>query len=759
MIRTESESRAANPSQARILRTEEQEEWIEVLQGVVRYDVYHLPRYHRVEERRLGAVAHLFTYREGDYLIALPLLLRPAGVGPSGWNDATSVYGYGGPVASHERMPEPVVRNFQAALREALVERNVVTAFSRLHPLIGQHDLLDGLGGCRTIGQTVSIDLTLPPEEQLAQYRRSHRQCISKHVRKGTVTCLHDQQKSWLGEFVNIYEETMKRVSAKESYFFSQDYFSRLAGELGPVLQLFVALIDGKAAAAGLFTLCDSVVQFHLGGTRDEFLKFSPMTLICDTVRLWASEVGARVFHLGGGVGGANDDSLFHYKAGFSDRRHNFMTWRWIIASEVYRELCERRARMNERQGLRPASAGYFPAYRCPAVPRAPAQSNGAEVTNVEARIYLSPPHMGDAELKLVKEAFASNWIAPVGPHVDGFEEELAQYLGVSHAAALCSGTAAIHLALRLVGVQPGDEVLCSTLTFAASANPIVYEGATPVFIDSESASWNMDPALLSEELDACAARGCLPRAVIVVDLYGQSADYDPILAACGRYEVAVIQDSAEALGATYKGRKTGTQGRCGIFSFNGNKIITTSGGGMLVSDDRALIEQARFLATQARDPAPHYQHSTIGFNYRMSNVLAGIGRGQLQVLAERIAAHRRNFERYKVTLGPVPGIEFMPLASYGEPNFWLTCITIDPKTFGATREDVRVALAAHHIEARPIWKPLHLQPVFSHCRVRGGSVAEALFACGLCLPSGSSLSDAELDRVCATVLASQKLP
>ena len=368
-------------------------------------------------------------------------------------------------------------------------------------------------------------------------------------------------------------------------------------------------------------------------------------------------------------------------------------------------------------------------------------------------RIYLSSPHMGGEELELVKEAFATNWIAPLGPHVDGFEHELAGFVGSPHAAALSSGTAALHLALRLLGLQAGDEVLCSSFTFSASANPIAYEGAKPVFIDSESTSWNMDPGLLREELDACAARGRLPRAVIVVDLYGQSADYDPILEACAHYDVPVIQDSAEALGATYKGRRVGTQGRCALFSFNGNKIITTSGGGMLVSDDAQFIERARFLATQARDPAPHYQHSAIGFNYRMSNVLAGIGRGQLRVLPERIAARRRNFERYQVALGGVPGIEFMPIAAYGEPNYWLTCITIDPERFGASREEVRLALEARNIESRPVWKPLHLQPVFAGCRVRGGEVCASIFDRGLCLPSGSNLADADHERICEIVL------
>ena len=353
-----------------------------------------------------------------------------------------------------------------------------------------------------------------------------------------------------------------------------------------------------------------------------------------------------------------------------------------------------------------------------------------------------------------MEEAFATNWIAPLGPHVDAFEAEVAECAGVAHAAALSSGTAAIHLALRLLGLRPGEEVLCPTLTFSASANPIVYEGGKPVFVDSERASWNLDPELLRVELDACAARGKLPRAVIAVDLYGQCADYAPILEACARYEVPVIQDSAEALGATYRGRPAGSQGCLGVFSFNGNKIITSSGGGMLVSDNGQLIERARFLATQARDPAPHYQHSAIGFNYRMSNVLAGIGRAQLSALPERIAARRRNFEHYRVTLSSTPGIHFMPLAPHGTGNFWLTCITIDPAVFGASREDVRLVLEAHNIESRPIWKPLHLQPVFARCRARGGELAASVFERGLCLPSGSSLSPRQLDRVSELVLA-----
>jgi pyridoxal phosphate-dependent aminotransferase EpsN len=364
------------------------------------------------------------------------------------------------------------------------------------------------------------------------------------------------------------------------------------------------------------------------------------------------------------------------------------------------------------------------------------------------SRIYLSPPHLGDDELNLVKAAFASNWIAPKGPDVDAFEQEVAEFVGVRHAAALSSGTAALHLALKLVGVERGDEVICSSFTFSASANPIVYEGATPVFIDSEPSSWNMDPALLREELEACAARGRLPRAVIVVDLYGQSADYDAIGEVCARYSVPIVQDAAEGLGASYRGRQLGTQGCCGIFSFNGNKIITTSGGGMLVSDDAQMVNRARFLATQACDPAPHYQHSAIGYNYRLSNVLAAIGRGQLRVLPERIEARKRNRLFYEEALKELPGIDFMPIASHGEPNYWLTCITIDPETFGATRDEVRLALEAENIESRPAWKPLHLQPVFAGCRRRGGAVIEGIFAKGLCLPSGSSMTVEDLTRV-----------
>jgi dTDP-4-amino-4,6-dideoxygalactose transaminase len=367
--------------------------------------------------------------------------------------------------------------------------------------------------------------------------------------------------------------------------------------------------------------------------------------------------------------------------------------------------------------------------------------------------ILLSTPHMGEHEYKFVTEAFTTNWIAPIGPHVDAFEQEFCQTVGSSNAAAVTSGTAALHLALKLVGVGVGDEVFCSSLTFSASANPIAYLGAKPVFIDSDRISWNMDPHLLVAALEQKAKVGKLPKAVILVHLYGQSADIDPILKACEHYGVPMIEDAAEALGATYKGRSPGTFGKIGIFSFNGNKIITTSGGGMLVSEDPAITAKARFLATQARDPAPHYQHSEIGYNYRLSNVLAGIGRGQLMVLKDRVDARRHNCAVYEQALGQIPGIEFMPEAPWSYSTRWLTCLTIDPVAFGADREQVRLALAEAQIEARPVWKPLHLQPVFQDCECFGGEVSEDLFERGLCLPSGSNLTDAELQRVIDTIL------
>jgi dTDP-4-amino-4,6-dideoxygalactose transaminase len=367
-------------------------------------------------------------------------------------------------------------------------------------------------------------------------------------------------------------------------------------------------------------------------------------------------------------------------------------------------------------------------------------------------RIYLSPPDVGPRERELLLDAFNSGWIAPLGPHVDAFEQEFAQRLAVPHAVALSSGTAALHLALRLAGVGPGDTVLTSTFTFVATANAIRYVGAEPVFIDSEPESWNLDPELLERELRRRAARNTLPKAVVVVDICGQSADWQPILDACSEYGVTTIEDAAEALGATYRHRACGTWADIGCFSFNGNKIITTSGGGMLVTASGEWATRARHLATQARDPAPHYQHSSLGYNYRLSNLLAAVGRAQLATLDERVERRRENFEFYRDALGDLPGIEFMPEAASGRATRWLTCLTLDPRNYALTPAAVCDQLAAEEIEARPLWKPMHLQPLYERCESRGGKVAERLFQEGLCLPSGSNLSPEDRQRVAATL-------
>ncbi len=363
-------------------------------------------------------------------------------------------------------------------------------------------------------------------------------------------------------------------------------------------------------------------------------------------------------------------------------------------------------------------------------------------------RVYLSPPDVGPDVRRLVLEAIDSNWIAPLGPDVDAFEREVAELSGVDHAVALSSGTAALHLALLLLGVGPGDDVLVPSFTFVATASPVCSLGARPIFVDSSADSWNIDPDLVERELAERAKRNELPAALVTVDLYGQSADYRPLVDLSRHYGVPLVEDAAEALGASYHAQPLGSFGDAGVFSFNGSKIITTSGGGMLVTHHKPWAERARFLSTQARDPAPHYEHSTIGYNYRLSNLLAAVGRGQLRVLDERVQQRRDNFCFYRKALQGMPGIEFMNEHAYGRCTRWLTCITVDPDAFGASREEIRLALEQENIESRPVWKPMHLQPVFASCRVRGGAVAADLFDRGLCLPSGSNLDPADRLRV-----------
>lgn len=368
----------------------------------------------------------------------------------------------------------------------------------------------------------------------------------------------------------------------------------------------------------------------------------------------------------------------------------------------------------------------------------------------MQERIYLSPPHMSGNEMKYIQEAFDSNWIAPLGTNVDMFEKELAEYVGIDHALALSSGTAGIHLALKYFGVGPGDYVFCSDLTFAGSCNPILYQYANPVFIDSEPETWNMSPVALKKAFEWAKQEGKIPKAVIIVDLYGQSADYDQLLPICEEYGVPVIEDAAEALGATYKGKKCGTFGHIGIFSFNGNKIITTSGGGMVVSNDHEAISKMRFWSTQSREPARHYEHKEIGYNYRMSNISAGIGRGQLEVLDEWIAKRKFINEHYTYELKDLP-IRFMPIANNSNPNYWLTVITLK-QDCPVTCDDIIVQLEKSNIESRPLWKPMYLQPLFkdsmffSHFEQE--SISDKLFQRGVCLPTGSALKEQQLQRI-----------
>lgn len=367
----------------------------------------------------------------------------------------------------------------------------------------------------------------------------------------------------------------------------------------------------------------------------------------------------------------------------------------------------------------------------------------------MNSKIWLSSPHMGGDEFNLVKEAFDTNWIAPLGPHVNGFEQDLQQFTGVKHAAALSSGTAALHLALIMLGVGPGDEVICQSFTFSATANPIVYQGAIPVFIDSEEDTWNMCPILLEEAIKDRIAKGKKPKAIVPVHLYGMPANMERIQALATQYNIPLVEDAAEALGSNINGKSAGAFGLMSILSFNGNKIITTSGGGALISDDKELIDQSRFLATQARDAAPHYQHSQIGYNYRMSNVCAGIGRGQMLVLKKHIDLRRKVYSTYVDQLSALPGIKFLAEPEGYFSNRWLTTILVNPEeSNGITREDIRLALEKENIESRPLWKPMHLQPVFEKYPSYTNNVSGQLFNNGLCLPSGSNLTADDVQRV-----------
>jgi dTDP-4-amino-4,6-dideoxygalactose transaminase len=370
-------------------------------------------------------------------------------------------------------------------------------------------------------------------------------------------------------------------------------------------------------------------------------------------------------------------------------------------------------------------------------------------------RLFLSPPHMSGKELAFIEEAFASNYVAPLGPMVDAFEKEFSAFTEIPYVVALSSGTAALHLALRGLGIGPGDTVITPTLTFIAGVSPIVYLGATPIFLDVSPQTWALDVNLLEEELKNSAQKGKLPKAVIPTDLYGQSCDIEAIKQLCAPYGIPVIVDSAESAGATYKGHSVGYHADAAIFSFNGNKIITTAGGGMLASHNKKIIDEARFLSQQARDPAPYYQHTTIGYNYRLSNILAAIGRAQLGVLRQRVERKREIADYYKQNLQHLPGVSFMPEAPYGRSNWWLTPILINEHEFGTSCEQVRLNLEVLNIESRRTWKPMHLQPIFSDIRCVGGKVSEEIFNKGLCLPSGTQMSASDMDRVIGAIYES----
>lgn len=379
------------------------------------------------------------------------------------------------------------------------------------------------------------------------------------------------------------------------------------------------------------------------------------------------------------------------------------------------------------------------------------------ETDSTMDKIYLSPPHMSGREREYIDEAFTSNWIAPLGPHIDAFESELASYVNLKGAAAVSSGTAAIHLALKLLGVTEGDVVFCQSFTFVATANPILYLGAKPVFIDSDPESWNLSPVALMRALKEYAAKGKLPKAVIVVHLYGGMARMDEITQICNDFDIPLIEDAAESLGSTYRGRQSGTMGKFGVYSFNGNKIITTSGGGMLVSNDLAALSEARFLATQGRDPAPHYQHSMIGYNYRLSNILAGVGRAQLAVLEDRVEARRNVFRRYKESLAGIAEIEWMPELPGTRSNRWLSAMALHHPQPEVLRDELIASLAEGNIEARPLWKPLHKQPLFDgipfYAHIPNEEPqCEYLFRRGLCLPSGSALTVEQQDRIISII-------
>ncbi|MEN6449982.1 MAG: GNAT family N-acetyltransferase [Thermoguttaceae bacterium] len=714
--------------------------WLSAWQSWPEREPFAHPDYVRLFARPVDRVMCAAMGGDGRGVL-FPFVMRPLEAEP--WTlrgetacDLVTPYGYGGAFAWN--CSEEDTATFWRQFDGWAAQRGVVSSFARLSVFPDQQ--LPFAGEVVADRPNIVRWLDLTPDQLWQDFEHKVRKNVNCARRSG-VTIEVDTTGRRIGQFLDIYYATMDRRGASNSYYFPREFFDSLMRDLPGQFVFFHALSGGRVVSTELVLLSAEHMYSFLGGTLADAYPQRPNDLLKYEAMLWGCQAGKRAFVLGGGYDG--EDGIFRYKKSFAPRgAAPFCVGRRVHDQAAYDRLLDSRRQWAAHQGRRTTvRSGFFPAYRA--------------VQEVAMdRIYLSSPHMSDYEKTFLLDAFDSNWIAPLGPHVDAFEKEFAAAVGAREAVALSCGTAAIHLGLLLSNVGRGDEVLTSTMTFAATANAIAYVGAEPVFIDSDETTWNMDPQLLVDELRERARRNRLPKAVVVVDLYGHCADYGPIRQACQWYDVPLIEDAAEALGATYDGHSAGTFGQLGIFSFNGNKIITASGGGMLVTDRKDLADRARFLATQARDPAPHYQHSEIGYNYRMSNLLAAVGRGQLRVLDDRVERRRANFQFYRQSLGDLPGIGFMPEHPQSRSTRWLTCITVDPRQFGATRDEIRLALEAENIESRPTWKPMHLQPVFSHCRLCGGAVAERIFEQGLCLPSGSNLSQADLSRVVDIVRA-----
>jgi pyridoxal phosphate-dependent aminotransferase EpsN len=711
--------------------------WLELWSAWPGREVMAHPEYVRLFARPCDRVLCPVGEDEGG-VILFPLVLRPLAAEPwvrpgeRRW-DATSPYGYGGPFSTGPGPSDGAAfwRAYSVWAREA----QVVSTFLRLS--LFPEQLVPPPEGTEEHSPNIVVPLEGGIEEVWRRYRPNVRRWI-RHAARAGLEVEEDRQGARMDEFIDLYEKTMRRRDAAEFYLFPRAMFEHLRERLAGQYAFFHVVRGGKVVCSDLTLASADRVYMFLVGTAEEALHLGANYLLKHHVAQWAIQEGKREYVLGGAH--QPGDGLLRHKRSFAPRGEvPFRIANLVHDERAYHELCEARAAAAARESTSwgPRSR-YFPEYRAWRKIETP-------------RVHLSVPHMGGNELRYVREAFDSNWLSTVGPQLDAFERALSERIG-RPAVALSSGTAAIHLGLRLLGVGPGDEVLVSDFTFVASVNPIRYLGATPVLVDSDPETWTMSPNQLEAALADRARRGKVPKAVIVVHLYGQCADMDPILAICRRHGVPVLEDAAEALGATYKGMPAGSMGEVAAFSFNGNKIITSTGGGMLVARRKDWVDRARFWSTQARDPGVAYHHTEMGFNYRLSNVLAAIGRGQLELLDERVRQRRAVAFRYRDAFADLPGLTLMPQATYGLHTNWLSCFLVDGARLGASRDDLLAALDEMGIEARPLWKPMHLQPLHADCDRYGGEVAAGLFERGLCLPSSSSLPPATQEHVIEVV-------